>query len=137
MTAVTAKNVSVRRGESATRRRGRRARDADQPPRRALGCVGLEQAPEQPGEQQRDRTLHDAEQDRVVIGPRVARRGDVAAEVEPVGQAAADELGDEREQPERKRGQEARMPARPSHCRIITPNRPEYFKGLPAGQDDG
>jgi hypothetical protein len=95
--------------------------------------VGLEQAPEQPCKQERDRALHDAEQDRVVLRPRVARRGDVAAEVDPVGQAAAQELGDKGEQSERKRGQEARMPVHPSHRTILTPNRRHYFKRLPPG----
>jgi hypothetical protein len=61
----------------------------------------------------------------------------VAAEIDPVGQAAAHEFGDKGEQPERKRGQEARMPVHPSHWQILTPKAPEYFKGLPPGQDAG
>jgi len=57
----------------------------------------------------------------------------VAAEVDPVRQAAAQELGDKGEQSERKRGQEARMPVHPSHCTILTPKWRQYFKRLAPG----
>jgi hypothetical protein len=64
--------------------------------------VGAREPPGEPSEQECDPYLHSREQEGVVISPRVARRGDVAAHVETVGQATADELGDERQEPERE-----------------------------------
>ena len=51
--------------------------------------------PRETGEEERDAELHPGEQERVVVGARVARRGHVAAEVEAMGQAAAGKLGHE------------------------------------------
>jgi hypothetical protein len=62
--------------------------------------VGAYETPGEPGEEQRDADLDRSEQERVVARARVARRRDVPADIEAVGEAAADELCDERQQPE-------------------------------------
>ena len=55
-----------------------------------------EEVPGEAGEEERDAELHPGEQERVVVGARVARRADVPPDVDPVGKAAAGELRDER-----------------------------------------
>ena len=66
-------------------------------------------------EHQRDPELHDAEQDRVVVGAGVARRADVTTEVEPVRETAAGELGDERKQDQRQTREGPLMASCPVH----------------------
>lgn len=69
-------------------------------PGAALGGPRAYESPREPRELKRDPELHDGQQDRVEVRRRITRRPDVPAEVHPVDEAAADELGREREQRE-------------------------------------
>ena len=73
------------------------------------------QPPDESREQQRDADLHGRDERRVVDRVAVARRADVAAEVDAVREARAHELGRKRQQPERQGRKEALMTARPLH----------------------
>ena len=103
------KAVSHSRGERVEthpgRWRGPRAHPGQHSPPSPRGGVRADEAPGQAREQERDAELHGGEQERVVVGTRVARRGHVLAHVETVRQAPADELGNERKQRERQSGE--------------------------------
>ena len=92
--------------DADARRAARGPGDAMRAPRRAAACA-FANAPREPREHQRDADLHAGEQERVVVGVRVADAADVAADVEPVRQAAPGELGDEREQARARGSREA------------------------------
>ena len=77
--------------------RDRRALRDQQPASAARNRTRLGETPREAREHQRDRDLHDRDQDRVVLGTRVGRL-DVLAEVESVSETAARQFGDEREQ---------------------------------------
>ena len=77
--------------------RDRRALRDQQAASAARNRASLGETPRKAREHQRDRDLHDRDQFGVVLGPRVGRL-DVTAEVEPVSETAARQLGDEREQ---------------------------------------
>ena len=77
--------------------------------------MGARKTPGKPGEQQRDPDLDPREQERIVVRARVVGRRDVPTDVQPVGEASAYELRDEREQSEGKPGQKALMATRPIH----------------------
>src|SRR5207247_3682823 len=64
----------------------------------ASSRASTHEAPGQAREQEREAELHGGKEERVVIGARVARRAEVPPDVEPVGEAPAGELRDEREQ---------------------------------------
>ena len=76
----------------------------------------LGEAPGEAREHQRDADLHAGEQERVVVGVRVAHVADAAADVEAMREAAAGELRDEREQAERERGEQPLVPAATLKC---------------------
>src|SRR5919204_312755 len=88
-------------------------------PKRRRGVARGGEAPWEPWEQERDSALYGSGQERVVVGAGIARRRDVPADVEPMGQAAADELDDEREQGESDSRQKALVSARPFHAEMV------------------
>ena len=90
--------------------------------------MGPDEPPGQTREQERDSELHRYEQERVVVGARVARGGDVTADVEPVNEAPPRELGDQREQSERQSGGDALMPPRTLHTRKVCRRGHVQFK---------
>ncbi len=94
------------------------------------GGSGPDEAPGKPGEQQRDEKLHGREQERVVVGARVARRADVPPDIEPVREAAAYELGQQRKQRKCKPGAEALVTARALH-KVSVPDGRVLFKRDP------
>src|SRR5207247_7764514 len=71
--------------------------------------------PGEPSQEERDADLHEGHEERVVVRAGVARRLDVAPDVDPMRETAADELGDEREQAERRSGESPVVTARPLH----------------------
>ena len=73
----------------------------EQPACGARDGAGFDETPRDARQHQGDGDLHDRQQDRVVLGAGI-RRLDMAAEVEPVRQAAAGELRYERKQEERE-----------------------------------
>jgi len=77
--------------------RDRRALRDQQPASAARDRARLGETPREAREHQRDRDLHDGDQDRVVLGTGVGRLN-VTAEVESVSETAARQLGDEREE---------------------------------------
>ena len=130
------RNASTqRRGERSSRRRGSGAGvladGGEHAPSRPRGGVRADEAPGEAREQQRDAELHRGEQERVVLGARVARRADVPADVEPVREAAAGQLGDQREQREGQSGREALVPPRTLH-ELSVPTSGVEFKRLPS-----
>src|SRR5262249_46367168 len=82
----------------------------------------LHEAPRQTREHQGHPHLHGGEQEWVVVGARIRRR-DVAPEIEPVREAAADELRAEREEDERGSRQSPLVPPCPFHAplRVCAP----------------
>jgi hypothetical protein len=77
--------------------RDRRALREQQAASAARNRASLGKAPREAREHQRDRDLHDRDQFRVILSARVGRL-DMTAEVEPVSETAARQLGDKREE---------------------------------------
>jgi hypothetical protein len=78
--------------------------------------MGARETPGKPSKQERNSDLDSREQERVVVRARVVGRRDVPTNVQPVGEASAYKLRDEREQPEGKPGQKALVATRPIHA---------------------
>src|SRR5206468_10293692 len=97
------------------RRPGALAERGEHAVARARGRSGADEAPDETRRQQREPELDRSEQERVVVGARVARRADVPPDVDPVGKAAAGELRDERKQRERESREEPLVPTRTLH----------------------
>src|SRR2546423_614015 len=95
-------------GSGACARRGRRGRHG-----------GRRERPGGWGGRRGDPAVNRRKQERVVVGARVRRRGEMPANVEPVGQAAADKLRHEGEQSEGERREKALMPTRPVHGLMV------------------
>src|SRR5262249_36588018 len=79
----------------------------------------LDEAPGKPREHQREADLHDDEQDRVVVGARVTRCPDVAAEVEAMRQAPAEKLRPQGQEDQRNTRQSLLMPP----CSLHAPSK--------------
>ena len=115
--AVTAKNASQSRGDSVSRDarhvlRGRRRRAATAPSARSQRA--RRRTPQRAARASSAIPTFTAGEERTGSSRRgVARRPDVAPEVEPVGEARADQLGGQREQPEGEAGEKALVAARP------------------------
>ena len=111
--------VDDRRGDEGREPEARGELDAHpRPPEQRREPVRLREAPRDAREHQCDADLHTREQEGVVAGVRVAHGADVTADVDAVREAAAGELGDERQEGERGAGE----PALPVHGGSL-PNR--------------
>ena len=96
-------------GDAPARTRTERDGDAL---RSARGGVRPREPPRDAREHERDTDLHGGQKERVVVGVRVAHAAHVAADVEPVREAASGELCDQHEQAERKPGEQPLVPRR-------------------------
>jgi hypothetical protein len=76
-------------------------------------CAG--ESPRETRQEQRDRNLDPSKQERVVVRARVSGCRDVAADIKPMSQAAAGELGDQRQEAEGEPRQKALVTSRPIH----------------------
>jgi hypothetical protein len=88
--------------------------------RGALRRPRLREAPGDAGEHQSRADLHRGEQERVVLGVRVADAADVPPDVEAVREAAPRKLGDQREQAESEPREQALVAATTVHGESVT-----------------